>query len=39
MGGQNQTPREAAEAPSLISVEVLGCGGGDAEKEEEEKEG
>jgi hypothetical protein len=39
MANQNQAPKEIEESPSLISVEVLGYGGGDSQEDEEEPQG
>ncbi len=37
VAAQNRVPTQTEEAPSIISVEVLGYGGGDSEDEEERK--
>jgi hypothetical protein len=37
MAAQSQ-PKEAEESPSVISVEILGYGGGEGDKEEDEEQ-
>jgi hypothetical protein len=39
MASQNQEKKEVEETPSMISVEILGYGGGEGDGEKEEEAG